>query len=89
MPMRILVHGCMREGNNRHRKALALTEITLGGSTRSSMDSTRKATREENEKTLQYKSRQETLLDEELIEDKLTQLRPCKKYCVIPPKVGQ
>ena len=38
------------------------------------MDNTRKANREDNEKTLQYKSRQETLLDEELIEDKLTQL---------------
>ena len=38
------------------------------------MDNSRKATREDNEKTLQYKSRQETLLDEELIEDRLTQL---------------
>ena len=38
------------------------------------MDSSRKASREDNEKTLQYKSRQETLLDEELAEDKLTQL---------------
>jgi hypothetical protein len=38
------------------------------------MDNSRKANRENNEKTLQYKSRQETLLDEELVEDKLTQL---------------
>jgi len=38
------------------------------------MDRTRKATRAGNEATFQYKSRQETLLDEELIEDKLTQL---------------
>jgi len=38
------------------------------------MDSSRKANREGNEKTLQYKSRQETLLDEELAEDELTQL---------------
>jgi hypothetical protein len=38
------------------------------------MDSSRKANREGNEKTLQYKSRQETLLDEELAEDKLTDL---------------
>ncbi len=38
------------------------------------MDNSRKANREDNEKTLQYKSRQETLLDEELIEDNLTQL---------------
>ena len=38
------------------------------------MDSSRKANREDNEKTLQYKSRQEAQLDEELAEDKLTQL---------------
>ena len=38
------------------------------------MDSSRKANREANEITLQYKSRQETLLEEELAEDKLTQL---------------
>ncbi len=38
------------------------------------MDTSRKANREDNEKTLQYKSRQETLLDEELIEDKLAEL---------------
>ena len=31
------------------------------------MDISRKANREGNEKTLQYKSRQETLLDEELL----------------------
>ena len=38
------------------------------------MDNSRKASREDNEKTLQYKSRQEALLDEELAEDKLKQL---------------
>jgi len=38
------------------------------------MDITRKAHREAQEATLQYRTRQETLLDEELIEDKLKQL---------------
>jgi hypothetical protein len=38
------------------------------------MDVTRKANREADEITLQYKSRQETLLDEELAEDNLSQL---------------
>lgn len=38
------------------------------------MDHSRKASREGNEITLQYKSHQETRLDEELGEDKLTQL---------------
>ena len=38
------------------------------------MDHSRKANREGNEKTLQYKSRQETRLDEEFTEDKLTEL---------------
>ncbi len=38
------------------------------------MDHSRKANRADNEKTLQYKSRQETQLNEELAEDKLTQL---------------
>jgi hypothetical protein len=38
------------------------------------MDQSRKANREDNEITLQYKSRQETRLIEELNEDKLTQL---------------
>ena len=38
------------------------------------MDKSRKANREDNEITLQYKSQQESLLDEELYEDKLTQL---------------
>ena len=38
------------------------------------MDKSRKANREDNEITLQYKTRQETLLEEELSEDKLTQL---------------
>ncbi len=38
------------------------------------MDSSRKATREDNEITLQYKSRQETMLDEDLAEDNLTEL---------------
>ena len=39
------------------------------------MDQSRKANREDNEKTLQYKSRQEALLDEELAEDKLKELQ--------------
>jgi hypothetical protein len=38
------------------------------------MDITRKANREAQETTLQYKSRQETLLDAEMIEEKLVQL---------------
>ena len=38
------------------------------------MDKSRKANREDNEITLQYKSRQETLLDEESSEGKLEQL---------------
>jgi hypothetical protein len=38
------------------------------------MDPSRKANREAREKTLQYKSRQESLLDDELYEDKLTKL---------------
>jgi hypothetical protein len=38
------------------------------------MDQSRKANREGNEITLQYRTRQETLLDEEFSEDKLTQL---------------
>jgi hypothetical protein len=38
------------------------------------MDRSRKENREGHEKTFQYKSRQEGLLDDELIEDKLTQL---------------
>lgn len=38
------------------------------------MDITRKANREAQEATLQYRSRQETLLNDELTEDKLGQL---------------
>ena len=38
------------------------------------MDITRKANREAQEATLQYRSRQEALLDDELTEDKLKQL---------------
>ncbi len=38
------------------------------------MDKSRKANRKDNEITLQYKTRQEILLEEELGEDKLTQL---------------
>ena len=38
------------------------------------MDITRKAHREAQEATLQYRTRQETLLDVELIEEKLKQL---------------
>jgi hypothetical protein len=41
------------------------------------MDKSRKANRENNEVTLQYRSRQETLLQEELSEDKLIQLVEC------------
>ena len=39
------------------------------------MDTSRKANREDNEITLQYQSRQEVLLVEELAEEKLAQLR--------------
>jgi hypothetical protein len=38
------------------------------------MDKSRKASRENNEITLQYRSRQDILREEELAEDKLTQL---------------
>jgi hypothetical protein len=38
------------------------------------MDRSRKENREGHEKTFQYKSRQEGLLDDELIEEKLAQL---------------
>jgi hypothetical protein len=38
------------------------------------MDSSRKANREDNEKTLQYQSRQESQLVEEMNEDKLSEL---------------
>ena len=38
------------------------------------MDRSRKENREGHERTFQYKSRQEALLDEEMIEDELTQL---------------
>ena len=41
------------------------------------MDSSRKASRKGNEITLQYKSRQQILLDEELAEENLTQLLVC------------
>jgi hypothetical protein len=51
-----------------------LIEIKLDDRRRSSMDISRKANREANEKTLQYRSRKEILLEEELSEDKLTQL---------------
>jgi hypothetical protein len=51
-----------------------LIEINLGGKRRHSMDKSRKATREGNETTLQYKSRHEILLEDELAEDNLTQL---------------
>ncbi|MHB0959073.1 MAG: hypothetical protein ACYC0X_27350 [Pirellulaceae bacterium] len=49
-------------------------EIKLDGRRRGSLDHSRKANREANEITLQYKSRQEILLDEELAEEKLVQL---------------
>ena len=38
------------------------------------MDISRKANREANEKTLQYKSRRQAMLQEEFAEEKLTQL---------------
>src|SRR4029434_3316561 len=38
------------------------------------MDRSRKENREDRERTFQYKSRQEALLDDELTEDKLSQL---------------
>lgn len=38
------------------------------------MDRSRKENREDRERTFQYKSRQETLLDDELTEDMLSQL---------------
>ena len=49
-------------------------EINLDGRRGSTMDHSRKANREGNEKTLQYKSRQETRLDDEFTEDKLMEL---------------
>ena len=52
-----------------------LIEINWDGSSRRiRMDTSRKANREANEATLQYKSRQESMLEEELAEDSLTQL---------------
>ncbi len=51
-----------------------LIEINSDGGRRSSVDKSRKANREDNEITLQYKTRQATLLEEELGEDKLRQL---------------
>jgi hypothetical protein len=47
---------------------------TLARQWSSNMDRTRKANREDHERTFQYRSRQETLLGEELVEDQLTQL---------------
>jgi hypothetical protein len=52
----------------------ALSEITLDRRRRINMDTTRKATREGNETTLQYQSPQEALLVEGLNEDQLTEL---------------
>jgi hypothetical protein len=51
-----------------------LMEINLDGRRRSRMDHSRKANRADNEITLQYKSRREILLEEELSEDKLAKL---------------
>ena len=48
--------------------------IALDGGKRSNMDKSRKANREGNETTLQYKSQQEILLEAELYQDKLTKL---------------
>ena len=46
----------------------------LGGRWRSGMDISRKRNREANEITLQHRSRRESMLEEELAEDNLTQL---------------
>jgi hypothetical protein len=54
-----------------------LVEINLDGGRRGSMDNSRKANREDTEITLRYRTRRETLLDEELSDDKLTQLLVC------------
>jgi len=51
-----------------------LTEISLDDRRRISMDISRKANREANEITLQYQTRRESLLEEELAEDNLTEL---------------
>jgi hypothetical protein len=51
-----------------------LVETNGSGGRGGSMDHTRKANREANEITLQYKSRRERMLDEELAEDNLAQL---------------
>ena len=51
-----------------------LSEIELDRRRRTGMDTTRKATREGNETTLQYQSPQDAHLVEELNEDRLTQL---------------
>jgi hypothetical protein len=48
--------------------------LNFGWLRKSNMDITRKANREAQEATLQYRSRQEALLDDELIDDKLAQL---------------
>ena len=52
-----------------------LGEINLDGRRRNFLDTSRKANREDYEITLQYKSRQEALLVEELAAEKLAQLR--------------
>jgi hypothetical protein len=68
----------VRGGENIEVRAIicynALSEITLDRRRRSNMDTTRKATREGNEITLQYQSPQEVLLVEGLNEDQLTEL---------------
>jgi hypothetical protein len=51
-----------------------LVEISLDDRRTGSMDKSRKANREANEITLQYKSRRESMLEEERAEDNLTQL---------------
>jgi hypothetical protein len=51
-----------------------LSEVTLDGGRRGSMDKSRKANRGDNDMTLQYKSQQEMLLEAELYKDKLTKL---------------
>lgn len=51
-----------------------LSGINFDGKRRSSVDISRKANREAYEITLQYKTRRESMLEEELAEENLTQL---------------
>ena len=64
----------IERGDGRNDLLQCPDDINLDDRRRSSMDRSRKADREGNEITLQYKSRQEILLDEELTEDNLAEL---------------